>query len=444
MESRESPPRLRLLMLSLHGYVSPQPELGLPDTGGQVSFVLELAKRFAGLGCQVDVVTRRFGDQPPEEAITRGLRLWRVPFGGSDFIRKEDMHDHLREFVINFLATVNREGIVYDAIYSHYWDAGWSGQRIAEHLGIVHIHAPHSLGMWKQRDMEQLGWSADAAEEFRFDERIQREYLVFRSADAVIATSAQQAEMLREDYDLGEGTLAMIPPGIDEQRFTPVPSRRQREIRARLGYRPHDVEAIGRAATNKGYDLLIRALPPLRDLIPDARLQLAIGADSDADRELIGRWQRLAEELGVADQIVWGSHIPDPELADHYRAAGVFALCSRYEPFGMTAIEAMACGTPTVVTVHGGLHEMFQFGRHALYADPARPQEYAALLSLPLRYPELAARLSGEGLRFVRQNFGWTGIARRTLRLMERAVARRREDRESVGGDYHELEIERR
>ena len=85
-------------MLSIHGYVGAEPELGKPDTGGQVVFVLELAKRFARLGYQVDLVTRRFGKQAEIDRINPNLRVWRIPFGGRDFLRKEDMHDHLRRF----------------------------------------------------------------------------------------------------------------------------------------------------------------------------------------------------------------------------------------------------------------------------------------------------------------------------------------------------------
>jgi mannosylfructose-phosphate synthase len=82
-------------MMSVHGYVGAAPELGRPDTGGQVVFVLELAKRFAELGYDVDVVTRQFEDQPEHDVVDDRLRVWRIPFGGLEFIRKEDMHNHL-------------------------------------------------------------------------------------------------------------------------------------------------------------------------------------------------------------------------------------------------------------------------------------------------------------------------------------------------------------
>ncbi len=407
-----------ILMLSIHGYVAAEPELGKPDTGGQVVFVLELAKRFARLGYKVDLVTRRFEKQPEFDRVNPNLRVWRIPFGGRDFIRKEDMHGNLRDFVTNFLAEVNRRGLRYDVVNSHYWDAGWAGQRIAEELRIAHIHTPHSLGSWKRKDMK--GARGDEEQIYRFDERIEKEFLVYRNCDHVIATTVQQAEIIREDYGIPADHVTMIPPGIDEQRFTPAQPARVGEIRARLGFSERDVYCVGRAATNKGIDLLVQCLPALRRLVPDARLQLAVGAGSERDRKRVAEWKRLGAQLGMAERINWLGYIADEELADHYRAAGVFALCSRYEPFGMTAIEAMACGTPTVATVHGGLHEAIDFGTHALYADPKLPEEYAALLALPMRYPKLRERLSVEGARFARRQFGWTGIARRTLAVFER------------------------
>lgn len=420
-------------MLSIHGYVGAEPELGKPDTGGQVVFVLELAKRFARLGYKVDLVTRRFGKQPEFDRVNPNLRVWRIPFGGKEFIRKEDMHERLRDFVTNFLAEANRRRLRYDVVNSHYWDAGWAGQRIAEEMRIPHVHTPHSLGSWKRKDMKGAG--RDGEKVYRFAERIEKEFLVYRNCDHVIATTVQQAEIIGKDYGIPQDHITMIPPGIDEQRFTPAQPAKVEEVRERLKFAENDVYCVGRAATNKGIDLLIESLPMLRRLAPKARLQLAVGAGSDRDRERVEEWKRLCGELGVSRQVRWRGYVADEEMADHYRAAGVFALCSRYEPFGMTAIEAMACGTPTVVTVHGGLHEAVDFGLHALYADPKRPEEFAAMLAMPMRYPQLRERLSLEGSRFARRQFGWTGIARRTLAVFDRLKGRYHDAEDSADAD---------
>ena len=417
--------RGRILMLSLHGYVSAEPEFGLPDTGGQVVFVLELAQRFAEAGFEVDIVTRRFEDQPESDDISERLRIWRIPFGGREFIRKEDMHDHLDEFVSRFTAAVRDKGIDYRWVSSHYWDAGYAGQRIAATFNLPHVHTPHSLGSWKRANTP--GDPEELERLYRFGERILTESETLQRSDAVVATTRQQSRLIISDYDVPADRVFTIPPGIDEDRYTPVTARERLALRDRLGFGPSDVYTVGRAADNKGYDLLIRALPELRRQVPDARLQLAVGAGSEADEERISQWKALAKELGVAEHVNWLGHIEDDYMADYYRAAPVFALPSRYEPFGMTAVEAMACGTPTVVTIHGGLEESLDFGRHALIADPERPREYAVVLSLPLRYRGVRERLSSEGAAIARSEFGWDSVAARTLDVFRLAESNHRE-----------------
>jgi mannosylfructose-phosphate synthase len=410
-------------MLSLHGYVAAEPELGKPDTGGQVVYVLELANRFSRLGVKVDLVTRGFEGQPEYDMVNENFRVWRIPFGGEKFIRKEDMHDHLGKFVTNFLSLMRNKGISYDIVYSHYWDAGWAGQKIAEEISVPHVHTPHSLGWWKKHNMGQQMDEETMEKEYRFEERIQKEFFVFQMCNHVIATTDPQFELLTHQYDVLPRRITVIPPGMDENRFSPVRLEDKRKIQEKLGFGKNDVLVVGRMAENKGHDLLIRSMPVLLKLVPEARLVAAIGSeDSQQDIDGVDKLKELAKELHVEDHILWKPYIPDEQLADHYRAAAIFALASRYEPFGMVAIEAMACGTPAVVTVHGGLKDLIDFGNQALFADPNRPEEYGTMLAMPMLYENLALEISVEGARFARKMFGWTGIAKRILTIFDSYV----------------------
>lgn len=413
----------RVALVSTHGYVAAQPPLGAADTGGQVVYVLELAKKLAQLGHKVDIYTRRFEDQPEFDEVDANVRIIRIPCGGRDFIPKEYLHRHLNEWNEKALRYIRREGLSYLFVNSHYWDAGVAGQRLSEALNIPHIHTPHSLGLWKKRQMEtDYPERADRFEtEFNFKERIQHELIVYRSCQLVIATTPIQLDMLLEDYGLNRNRVHMIPPGYDDNRFYPVSESSRQMIRQRLGFEGKVVLALGRLATNKGYDLLIDGFSVLASRVPEARLRLALGGENLDPQEqgILDGLKAKVADLGLTDRVDFSGFIPDEELPDYYRAADLFVLSSRYEPFGMTAIEAMASGTPTIVTVHGGLFRAVSYGRHALFADPFDREDLGITMMKPFRHPRLYGRLSRMGAHKARSLFTWTGIAQQLVALVE-------------------------
>ncbi|MDQ5977288.1 MAG: mannosylfructose-phosphate synthase [Verrucomicrobiota bacterium] len=145
-------------MVSTHGYVAAEPPLGAADTGGQVVYVLELAKKFAQLGFEVDIWTRRFEDQPEMDVVNDRVRVLRVPCGGRNFLGKENLVQHLPEWAENALRFIKQHGLKYQFFNSHYWDAGCATQRINQ------------------------------------------ETLLYRSCDEVIATTPDQLDMIVKDY----------------------------------------------------------------------------------------------------------------------------------------------------------------------------------------------------------------------------------------------------
>ncbi len=418
----------RIGMISTHGYVAAEPPLGAADTGGQVVYVLELSKKLAQLGFEVDIWTRRFQDQPEIDTVNDRVRVIRVPCGGSGFLDKEYLIRHLGEWAENALRFIKRHQLNYQFFNSHYWDAGFATQRLAEALDVPHIHTPHSLGLWKKQLMERD--FPEAAVEFEkkynFTQRINEETLLYRNCDEVIATTPPQVDMIVGDYGAPAEQVHMIPPGYDDNRFFPVSAASRNAIRQRLGFEGKVVLAIGRLARNKGYDLLINAFSIVAPRIPDACLHLAVGGSSlnASEQKILDELKQQVSALGLAHRIKFSGFVADADLADHYRGADVFVLSSRYEPFGMTAIEAMACGTPTVITTHGGLYRAVTFGRHALYADSFDEVDLGISIVKVLKHPRLAHRLGRMGAHKARSLFTWTGIAQQLISLIEeRATA---------------------
>ena len=414
-------------MLSTHGYVGAEPPLGAADTGGQVVYVLELSKKLAQLGHEIDIWTRQFEDQLASEWVAPGVRIVRVPCGGRDFIPKEYLHRSLGEWTAHALRRIQAEGLSYSFLNSHYWDAGIAGGKMCDALGIPHVHTPHSLGIWKQRQMirDFPGDAASFERSYNFAERNQQELRIAAQAELVIATSPDQIEVLRSDYDVAGEKLVAIPPGYDDTPFYPVGKETRELLRRKFGFEGKVILSLGRIARNKGYDLLIQAFAQVAAREPAARLHLAIGGRQlqPGEEALVEGCRKLAAELGVADRVSFSGFVPDAEMADLYRAADVFVLSSRYEPFGMTAVEAMACGTPVVVTTHGGLCRVLRFGIDGLFADTFDALDLALTMLKPLRHPRLAARLSRRGAEAARRHFTWAGVTQQLLEATRACAA---------------------
>jgi mannosylfructose-phosphate synthase len=163
--------------------------------------------------------------------------------------------------------------------------------------------------------------------------------------------------------------------------------------------------------------------------VPDASLLLAVGSTrlTPGEARQVEELQELAAELGIAEHVRFHDYVPDDDLADTYRAADVFALSSRYEPFGMTAVEAMACGTPVVVTTAGGLWQLITWGSEGIYADPNDREAFGIAIATVLQHPAVARQLSMLGSARARASFTWNGIAQELLAVLD--GVERRDDR---------------
>jgi mannosylfructose-phosphate synthase len=282
------------------------------------------------------------------------------------------------------------------------------------------MHTPHSIGAWKRDNMD--GDPRELEQKYNFRHRIREEKTIYDECDIVLATTPPQRDILAaSEYDVPTEKIRVIPPGYDDTRFFPVSLATRQSVKQQLQIDSRIVLALGRMAKNKGYDLLLQSMRPVFERVEDARLLLAVGSTEPSDDEVqqVEQLKRLAGELGIAQRVLFRDYIPDELLADYYRAGDVFALSSRYEPFGMTAVEAMACGTPTVVTTEGGLWEQVTWGLEALYANPFDPDAFGHAIAAILTYPRVRDQLARFGSQKARSRFTWTGVAQQLLRVLQ-------------------------
>jgi D-inositol-3-phosphate glycosyltransferase len=199
--------------------------------------------------------------------------------------------------------------------------------------------------------------------------------------------------------------------------------------RTRLGVPPDAVLLlfVGRIQPLKAPDLLLRAVPPLLERMPELRhrLQVAIvGGPSGTGLDRPESLHKLAAALGIADLVRFEPPARADLLADWYRAADVTVVPSHSESFGLVALESQACGTPVVAAAVGGLTTAVRDGESGLLVDSHRPADFAAAIEQLVTAPGLRTRMAGAARRHA-ERFSWQRTAEGLLVAYRGALADR-------------------
>jgi mannosylfructose-phosphate synthase len=411
----------RIGMLSTHGYFDPVPTLGRTDTGGQVVYVLKLSEALETRGVKVDIFTRWFDRSKPQVDPLPGcedVRVIRIPSGPFEFIPKEEIYEVLPELAENLVAFVRERELDYDLFHGHYVDAGIVTLDVAKALERPAFFTAHSLGAWKR---EQMGGDPDEMErKFNFTHRIREELRIFEAVRAQTVTTKLQEEKLEKLYRFQAENVAVIPPGVDVHRFRPAP-----DVPQEADTPGRYVFCLSRIDTNKGHDLLLHAFDVVRRERKDVDLWIGGGSPSPGERELdvFATMREIIAARGMEDRVKILGYVPDEELVPLYRKAALFTLPSLFEPFGMTALEAMACGTPVVASKFGGIKDVIVPGENGLLVDPTDPGEFAGAMLELLDNAPTSRELGEKGLETIHRYFSWEAIADRHLQFYERFTA---------------------
>jgi D-inositol-3-phosphate glycosyltransferase len=415
-------PIARIATVSVH--TSPLDQPGTGDAGGMNVYIVEIARRLAARGVEVDIFTRATSRELPSVAeLVPGVLVRHVVSGPFEELDKTELPAELCGFTSGVLRTeAAYDPGHYDLLHTHYWLSGQVGWAAKQRWGVPLVHSMHTMAKVKNAALAE----GDAPEPVG---RVLGEEQVVDSADRLVANTVEEARQLVDLYGAHPDRVATVTPGVDLSLFRPragLLGHRTDAARRCLGL-PRDAYLllfVGRIQPLKAPDVLLRAAARMVEDDPALRGRLmvaVVGGPSGSARARPERLQKLATDLGIADLVRFEPPCPQAELAEWYRAADITVVPSHNESFGLVAAESQACGTPVVAAAVGGLRTAVRDGESGVLVDGHDPADYAAVLARLGAEPRLRDRLSRAAVRHA-HTLGWDTTVDRLLEVYTGAM----------------------
>lgn len=448
-------------LFSPHGLIRyKDPEIGRDkDTGGQVKYVLELLENLSKHPKvrKVDLFTRRIIDKRVSpsyekeiEAVNEKARIIRVTCGGNTYRMKETLWEHLDEFVDKTIRFIEKQDDFPNVVHGHYADGNYIAGQISDVYGIPFIATSHSLGRNKKGILLREGMSSEKINEvFNMDRRIAEEEKLLQTADVVIVSTQFIVDSQWELYkNKKAGKFEVIPPGVNPDLFYPfyrfdMPSFKMSIEQEQTLYRVNsDIErflfhptkplilSIGRADKRKNFENIIQCYGEDKELQVLANLAIFAGVRKDITQMSVDEQSILTNLLLLLDKYdLYGKMaIPkknDPflDVPEIYRLAarkkGVFVNATPGENFGLTIVEAAACGLPVVASPGGGPKEIIEHCDNGLLVDVEDPRAIADSLKKIITDSALWEKYSSNGILATNQTYSWSAHCNRYMEIIE-------------------------
>lgn len=409
-------PLRRAAQISVH--TSPLATLGGADAGGMNVYIRELATHLARLGLPTDVFTRRTDPDIPEvREICPGVNVIAIEAGPVAPISKNDLFPYLPEFAEQMALYSLRAGVRYDVIHAHYWLSGWVAELSRRYWNTPFVQMFHTTAHMKN--------AVSAKADYETEQRLRIEKRLLQLANGIIAANPDERADLIWRMGVATEKVCVIPPGVDLELFRPLD---RAEARTRIGggtARPV-VLFVGRIDPIKGIDTLVDAAQLLlgRESLAKRPIFTIVGGDLDNGTPT-GPLAKVADavaERGLSSDFLLLGSQPQDQLPWFYSAADVVAVPSRYESFGLVAVEALACGAPVVASRAGGLRFTIDEGESGLLVKPQSPEALANGLEAVLGDERLRASMASNARPSV-VRYDWSAIAEQVMHVYRRLAA---------------------
>ncbi len=456
-----------IILFSPHGLIRyPHPEIGRDkDTGGQVKYVLELLEILSQHPNvrKVDLFTRKITDKRVSisyeqecDVVNDKARIVRIPCGGNLYRQKEQLWDYLDEFVDKTIRFIERQDDFPDVVHGHYADGNYLASQLSEVFGIPFLATGHSLGRNKQALLLNQGVSIDKInEKFMMNKRIAVEEKVLETADAIIVSTQHEIDTQYGFYEAtNKGNFKVIPPGVNTELFYPfyrqdMPAFKMTVEQEQALYRVNSeierflfnpqkplILSIGRADKRKNFETIIQAYGQDKELQAMANLAIFAGVRKDItqmpteEQELLTNLLLLLDKFDLYGKMaIPKKNDPNREVPEIYRVAarkkGVFVNATPGENFGLTLVEAAACGLPVIASPTGGPKEILNHCKNGLLVDVEDPAAIADALKKIISDQTVWEKYSARGIQNANQLYSWTTHANHYMEVIQGLFTRK-------------------
>ncbi len=391
----------RIAFISDHA--SPLSILGGADIGGHI-YIVELAKHLAELGYEIDIFTRKDAEDLPDVVDwQKGIRIVHTVAGPARYIPKEDLLQYIPDFTKNMLAFIRKEKIRYALVHAHFWMSGLVACQLKTIMNLPFVITFHALGYMQRLFQKEANKFSPC--------RIEAEKFIIKQAAGIIAECPQDKNDLINYYQAKENKIHIIPCGFSKHEFQPI---EQSEARKMLGLNDNEriLLQLGRIAPCKGIDNVILAMARLKKY-SNIRL-LIVGGDSSpaspSSAEML-RLKGIAINENVSEIVNFTGHKNREMLKYYYSAADIFITTPWYEPFGITPLEAMACGTPVIGADVGGIKYSVVNGYTGFLVPPDQPEALAQKIEILLDNQQLLLSMGVHAIEHVNSEFTWSHVS---------------------------------
>jgi glycosyltransferase involved in cell wall biosynthesis len=355
-----------------------------PEAGGAEVHLHEILKRTVAAGHEVTQISQAVKGLPPEETID-GVRILRHG-------RRNTFNFTLKRFALSLDIASSFDLVIEDLCKIPFYSPRWSPVPV---LTVV----PHLFGTTAYREVPfPLALYVNFMESFIPG--------AYGGSSFVAISESTRSDLVRRGIPGGD--ITVIPCGIDTDFYAPGP------VEPEAGTFLY----VGRLKRYKGIHLILSALGLLRQAGKDCRL-VVLGS-GDYEKEL----RRVTDRLDLSDHVAFEGFVSQERKLHWLRRAWAAVFPSEKEGWGLTVIEANACGTPVIASDSDGLRDSVRDGETGILVEHGDIEALAREMARLLEDPRRRADLGSNAMKWA-ENFNWDSTARRMLQAMEDAAASR-------------------